>query len=725
MNQKMKSRRPVALRSAPRRPTTISLADRRRDCFQRILERIQDLPGQDRLPQDIQDELKKYSRSQNSEKILVRLTDYPVFAVKQILSALLQDLDGNLSVLVGKMLREIRLTHETMKYMSEENQLKIKLNQYVEKNLSNYMLTTTTGSAGTDVSMEQLQKDLAGFFPVEEGQVVGNVFEPLFHSFLPEETIKRFLANMDATTPIQHQVSKFLAAHKFDLIQELFDNGFQPTSPQDWKDALPDGYYQQFPPALWKLKQWDQFKPFVELSKRYSLNIHDFIKYSFYKDHERLIRIGHQILEEKRIIPIRPSKHAPFFPIFDENQSIMLQRTRPWIDGLICVLLQPKTNCELYLSKPYGKKYFFTTDALYKDLANPQYQCRQQKNSRVFSIEYEGFRSEFYVYHLLRDGRIAPQTYQDYERGVLYMSMDRPQVSIPKIEEYFLSLPFDGLSEVDQDFFRGVMIPDISFYLSTLYDDKMDFDAMATDIVSGMMAKTSDKPLKTFLEHAFHLYFLFNPRYNLSLLTNVVKERMNLFFYNLENLDELPIEFYYPQFHFLGTEKQQSFQRWHDRCRNNFVMEKLYYLFTKNYPVLRVRVPESRISSSPPKQILLNIETGESLCLLHPYHNQYIRLPEVAESITQDQEYLVGNEALTPDFVSLMERYYDMERVRMGMGSYLMDNDYEILISAAETQPYDATSPTTIIGEEKEAGLEELPHFKEKAYQFLELLSAV
>lgn len=720
MNEKMKSRRPVALRSASRRPTAISLSDRRRDFFQRILVRLQELPEQERLPQDIQDELKKYSRSQNSEKIMIRLTDYPVFAVRQVLSSLLQDLDGNLSALVSNLLKEIRLSDETMRYMSEENQLKMKLNQYVEANLSKY-LPTSTGGTETDVPMEQLQKDLAGFFTVDDDEVVGNIFEPLFHSFLPEETIKLFLANTDATTPLQHQVSKFLDAHKFDLIRELFDNGFQPISPQDWKDALPPEYYERFPAVLWKLQKWDQFLPFIELSKRYSLSIHDFIKYSFYKDNERLIRIGHEILEEKRSIPIRPSKHAPFLSIFDENETLMLQRTRPWIDGLVCVLLQPKSNCDLYLSKPYGKKYFFTTDALYKDLANPQYKCSQEKNSRVFSVEYAGFHSEFYVYHLLRDGRILPQTYRDYEKGVQYMTMDRPQVSIPKVEQYFLTLPFNGLSAVDQDFFRDVFIPDISFFLSTLYDDKMDFDAMATDIVSGMLAKTADQSVKTFLEHAFHLYFLFSPRYNLNLLTPVVKERMNLFFYNLENIDELPVEFYYPQFHFLGKEKQQSFQRWHDRCRNNFVIEKLYYLFTKNYPVLRVRMPETRISSSPPKTILLNIEVGESLSLLHPYGDQYIHLPEVAESLLQNQEYLVDGEPLSISAVSLMESFYDMERVRAGMGSYLMDNDYEILISATETQP----SVVIATEVEREDELDTLPHFKQKAYQFLELLSAM
>jgi len=722
MNEKMKSRRPVALRGATRRPTTTtSLADRRRDFFKRILERLQELPEQDRLPQDIQDELKKYSRSQISEKMIVRLGDYPVSAVRQVLTALLQDLEGNLSTIVSQQLKEIRLNDETMKYMSDETRLKIKLNQYLEDNLSKYLPTATEGPA-TDVSMEQLQKDLAQFFTVEN-EVVGNIFEPLFHSFLPEEKIKLFLATIDPVIPLQHQISKFLDGHRFHLIQELFEKGFQPTSPQDWKEALPTEYYERFPAALWKLREWDQFLPFIELSKRYSLSIHDFIKYSFYKDHERLIRMGHQIRDEKRRSTIRPSKHAPFLTIFDENETILLQRTRPWIDGLVCVLIKPKSNCDLYISKPFGKNYFFTTDALYRDLANPQYKCRQEKNSRVFSIQYTGFHSEFYVYHLLRDGRVLPQTFRDYEKGVQYMTMDRPRLMIPKVEEYFLSLPFDGLSQVDQDFFRNVFIPDIAFFLTTLFNDKMDFDAMATDIVSGMLAKTADRSLKIFLEHAFHLYFLFSPRYSLNLLCPVLNERMNLFFYNLENLDELPVEFYYPQFHFLGEEKQQTFQRWHDRCMNNFVIEKLYYLFTKNYPVLRVRMPETRVSSSPPKSILLNVQTGEKLALRHPYQDQYLILPEVAQSLLQDQEYLVDGKPLTLDMVSSLERFYDMERVRVGEGSYLMDNDYEILMSTTTEE----APPLPVEEEEEEMEVlpDTLPHFKEKAYQFLDLLSAV
>jgi hypothetical protein len=132
-------------------------------------------------------------------------------------------------------------------------------------------------------------------------------------------------------------------------------------------------------------------------------------------------------------------------------------------------------------------------------------------------------------------------------------------------------------------------------------------------------------------------------------------------------------------------------------------------------------MPESRISSSPPKSILLNVEIGESLSLLHPYRDQYIRLPEIAESLLQNQEYLVDGEPLSLDTVSSMEHFYDMERVRAGMGSYLMDNDYEILISSTETQ----RSVDVVVEEEKEPELEVLPHFKEKAYQFLELLSAV
>lgn len=299
--------------------------------------------------------------------------------------------------------------------------------------------------------------------------------------------------------------------------------------------------------------------------------------------------------------------------------------------------------------------------------------------------------------------------------------MDRPRLTIPKVGEHFLSLPFESLSTTDQDFFRNVMIPDLSFFLTMVYDDTMDFQSMSTDIFTGMLAKTADKTLEQFLGHAFHLYFLFSPRYNLNLLTDVVKERMGMFFYHLDNLDELPVEFYYPQYHFLGEEQKQSFQRWYDRCKNNFITEKLYYLFTVNYPILRVRMPENHVSSTPPKKILLNVETGENISMLHPYRNQYLRLPEVAESILQNEEYIVGGKPLSPNMVSSLRYFYNIERVRSGMGSYFMDNDYEVLITASET-------PTTTREEMEEvaqSSIDTLPHFKEKAYQFLELLSAV
>jgi hypothetical protein len=713
----MKSRRPVALRSAPQEPSA-SLPDRRRDFFKDILQRIQDLPDNNLLPQDIQDELKKYSRTQTSEKTVIRLTDYPVFAVKSVVSSLLRNLDGNLATLINNLLKEIRLTDDSLKYMSENAKLKINLEKYIRENLSKYLPTLLSG-ASTDVPMEQLQKDLSGFFAVENGD---NIFDPLFHSFIPEEKIKTFLATSDFIKPdgqvsIGYFISKFINEHKFDLIQELFEKGFQPTSPQDWKDVLPRGYYDSFPLALWKLREWGQFLPFVELSKRYSLSIHDFIKYSFYKDHERLIRMGQEI----RQIPIRPSKHAPFMKIYDENEMELLQRTRPWVEGLICVLIKPKKNCELYLSKPYGK-FYFPNDAFYKDLANPNFICQQEPSTRVFSMKNANIKldSELYVFHLLKNGQIVPQTLQAYEKGVQYMTTQHSHLRIAKVEEYFLSLPYENMSPVDQDTLRDVFVNDLSFFLSTVFDDKLDFDRMAFDIVSSILSKIQNKSLKTCLERVFQVCFLFNPRYNMNLLSSIVNERMNLFFYQLDNLDELPVEFYYPQYHFLEQEKQQSFDRWRKRCMDNFTIEKLYVLFAKNYPILKVKLPEINSSSSPPKTILLNVETGEKLSLLLPYLNQYIYLPEVAESIHQNQEYIVDGNPISPEIVLAIEHFFDIERVRAGLGSYLMDNDYELVLATSiETR----TNEYQIV-EERQV-LENLPDFKEKAYKFLDLLSIV
>lgn len=714
----MKSRRRVALRGTPQEPSAL-LADRRRDFIKDILQRIQDLPQDDKPPRDIQDDIKKYARTQNSEKAIVRLTDYPVSAIQSVLTALLQDLDGNLSLVVNKMLKEIRLAD--LQYMTFDTQLKMKLAQYVQENLSAYLPDTIDGPR-TDVTLEKLQQDLAGFFPQDDGEVVGNVFEPLFHSFLDEEKIKTFLATCEFVKPdgqvsIRPFVSRFINDHRFDPIQKLFESGFRPTSPNDWKDALPPKYYESFPATLWRLKEWDQFKPFVELTRRYSLDIHDFIRYSFYKDNERLIRLGHEIRGETPE-KIKPSKHAPYHVFYNQDEAQLLQRTRPWVDGLVSVLIKPKNNCDLYIGRPY-EGFYFPTDMFYKDLANPEIVCKQEKSSRVFSIKTLGISkdAEMYIYHLMMDGQIIAQNYSIYEKGVAYMSVEKPRVRIPKIEEFFLSLSYENMSPVDQKIIHEKIHNDLVCFLPTVFDDKLEFDAMSSTIVSSLLDKHQHKPLRDYLKYAFNIYFLFSPRYNLDLLTNVIKDRMNLFFYQLENLDELPVDFYYPQYHFLEKEKQNVFDRWRERCMNNFITETLYYLFIRNYPVLQVQSPETHISSSIPKAILLGVEVGDKISLLHPYQDQYIFLPDVAESIIQNQEYLVNKKPIHPDLLSFMEKFFDLERVRAGLGSYMMDNDYDVPLTMPiqDEKGYFDEDTSSILPET-------LPDFKEKAYEFLALL---
>lgn len=296
--------------------------------------------------------------------------------------------------------------------------------------------------------------------------------------------------------------------------------------------------------------------------------------------------------------------------------------------------------------------------------------------------------------------------------------MEQGRFQIPHIKEHFLSLPFQGMSPIDQSILRDKFITDIAFFLTTLFEEPLDYDRMARDIVVSMLDKHRKKPLKQVLGYAFQLYFLFSPRYNLSLLSNVVKERMNLFFYHLKHLDELPVEFYYPQYHFLEPEKKSTFDRWRTRCMNGFTMESLYFLFSKNYPVLHIRLPDTSYVSTPPKTILLSVETGEKLFLLHPYEDQYIHLPSVAESVLQEEEYLIGNTPLSSTTLRQMTKFYDWDRVQAGLGSYLMDNDYELIPTRL--------LPTTvqeIVTEELPPPLVDLPDFKVKAYEFLELLS--
>lgn len=697
MSDKMKSRRRVALRSAPR----ATFSDRRRDFFKDILQRVQDLPDDQRLPDSIQDDIRAYSRSQNSEKPIVRVSDYPVGAVKHVFSVLLENLDGNMGVLVNDLLRDIRLNDESLRYLPQDAQWKLKLDKLLqEKNIST-------------LSMDQLRTEVASLFDQEEE----NVLEPLFQSSLSEGEIKNFLVSSSFVKPdgqvsLRYFVARFLEEHRFDLIRDLFQKGFQPTSPEDWANALPPSYYEKFPKIMWKLTEWEQFRPFVELSKHYSLDLDEYIKYSFYRKHERLIRMGQEIRPEKRRF-LRPSPHAAFITIYDKNEMELLQRVRPWVDGLVSVLIKPVQDCDQYLGKPYGKNYYFPTDTFFKDLANPPTTTHSQKG-RLFSIQHEGMvkTATMHVFHLLQNGKIVPQTMQEYEKGVDYVSSDHSPFRIPRVEEYFLSLPFTNMSPVDQDILKGKATNDLSFFLSTIFDEQLDFDSMASLIITSIFEK--HQTLRECLQGLFQVFFLVSPRYNMELVSSVFKDRLNMFFYNLENLDELPVDFYYPSYHFMGQEKQGLFDRWRSRCMEYFITESLYFLLMRNYPVLHIKAPPTA-SSSPPKSILLHVEVGDKLSLLHPYHEKYIYLPGLADSLLQDQEYLVDGSPLTVDFSTQMETFYHLERVRAGLGSLMMDNEFEL----------EPTAPTVVVREvETFQELESLPDFKEKAYQFLELLSA-
>lgn len=677
----LKSRRRVSIKTATTAATT-TIADRRRDFFSGVLGRIKDLPDDSQLPGDVMDDMKKYSRSQTSEKPIIRLTDYPVGPVRTILSSLLQDLDGNLSSLINDMLTKIKLSDETLRYMGHDEKLKHKLAEYFQ-----------THPLGPD-----LGKDLVA---------MDEVFAPLFQTpYIQSDTIYTFLTtnnfiHTNGRVSIHHAISSFLHEHRFDPIRKLLlEEGFEPKSNDDWK-ILPQEYYDQFPRAFWKLRTWDQFIPFVELSKRYSLDMGEFVKYSFYQKEKHI----------ERATTIRPSPHPKFIAFYNHKEAELLQRTRPWVRNLVSVLIIPKKGCERYTGRPYGK-YNFPTDIFYKDLAN--YSYNQEKNSLVLTIHNAelNIHAEMKVYHLLQDGQILPQTYTVFEEGMRYMSTERPLLQFPKITEHFLNLPLADMSENDQNTVCQQIQHDLTFFLSMIMDEKLDFDAMASYMVSSLLDRNKDKPLREFLQHAFQYYFLFSPRYSLDLMSTIINQRMNLFFYRLDRLDELPVSFYYPQHPFLGEEKQQCFDRWHKRCQDNFVQETLYCLFMRNYPALRVKLQDNAFTSTPPKSILLGLEEGNKLSLLHPYRNQYIYLPDVASSILQNQEYLVDGKPVPGAVMDQIGSLFDLERVRAGLGSYMMDNDFEL--QAPSFIPTTMTTNPTPI-----QPIATLPDFKQKAYAFL------
>lgn len=696
----MKSRRRVAPRAAPAAATTT--IDPRRVFLENILTRIQFLGDKDRMPQDVQDEIRAYSRTSISEKPILRVVDFPAHAVRHVFNGLLQHgAGGNLSVLMEPLLRDVFLTDEELRYIDRDTRIRRKLTDYVRN------------GGMMEKPIATVEEDLAKLI----GRDDVNDFAPLFRAHIPEEEVRRFLLDIPLDRSVQRAVSRFVQGHRFTPIQKLLEGGFRPASPRDWKEALPADYYDQFPPALWHLTEWEQFRSFAELSRQHSLDLSDFIKYAFYKGNEKLIRLGEDTRAAPTTTTTTTATPTLISTFYNASEVELLQRTRPWVEGFVSVLIEPVSGCDLYVGRPYNGSYYFPQDVFFRDLANQDVR-QEHRGGKTLVLTHARSAlppAEMRVFHLLADGQILPQTRRVYEEGVRWIASGRARLTLPKVKEHMLSLPFEDLSPADQEVVLRKVRGDLTFFLSRVFDDELDLDAISSRLVDAALAMTDS--FRGFLSHVFQLYFMLAPRYNMDVVSGVIRDRLNLFFYRLDSLCALPVEFYYPQFPFLADPEKESFRRWRQRCLDSFILETLASVFARNYPILRVRVPDHHSFTCSPPPKLIPVSAREKLALLHPHLNTFLYLPEVAASILAEEEYLVGGSPLPRETTTDMARFLDLDRVRAGLASLMMDNEYEVPTTLAV-----GTTTTTTTTTPAAANLE-LSGFRENAYRFLELLS--
>ena len=720
MNEKLKSRRNKIV--APRRaqpsiqidPLAV-LQDQRREFYTRLQDSVRDLDPLDDLPETVQQIIRSYATSQSSEDDLRALIGFNVGQVRQILLLLL-DAEAlrstNLSPIIMTFARENVNINDENKHIEYNKLVKLLLEKYIRKNLSVY-LEDEDITPRTNVSIEKLQEDLKKLMPVDskdEG-VIDNPFENLFSIPLPEDIVKKFLVGLTKTEgSVRSKVFQFVKEHRFEPIKILFENNFKPETPADWKHVLPQQYYEQFPSYFWNLTSWADFKKYDDLSKNLSLDINDLIKYKFYTK-KSVLRVGGDMSElsastEKVKVPIHPSRHAPFMTIPNRTEIELLQRTRPWVDGLVSVLIKPDTQT-IYQGKPYHDGYYFPQNFFYRDLANEDIIKTQDPKSNLFTIRSNGIKHNMYIYHLMKDGNIIPQTHASFEKGLNYIKNKKEAIIIPNVVLHFLMQHHANLAPADYLFFQRKFRSEISLYLSSLYDEKLDTDKIANDIEKS--AYDSSHTLNEYLKNIFNVFFLINPRYYyLDKITTVFKERLNMFFYNINKIHELPIEFYFPQYHFLEKKDQEEFLSWRNRSMEVFILESIYNLFSTNYPILKTNLKTHNIKQPNPDW---NVGTGSKLALLVPYKNKYISLPPLAKSILQHEEFNIDGKNVDKKFIASLTKYFNLEKAQYGLGAYFMDNEYEL---ANDFYRFE-----NIKEDEKVQVVPHLNNFKEKAYAFL------
>jgi hypothetical protein len=358
-----------------------------------------------------------------------------------------------------------------------------------------------------------------------------------------------------------------------------------------------------------------------------------------------------------------------------------------------------------YIGQRYGTTdYYYPNNTFFSDLARHDATFSRDILTLTLSDHDPPQVHRVRVFHLLSDSRIIPQTKQMFD-AVRGLRLQHKIVNLPHIQENFLALPFGSLSERDQSFLRQTIQTKLGLFLKDVFVEKMNIDQVVQEIETPIMHTSTS--LGSYLERIARLFFFFDPRYGFNALFTGFNERVNMFYYRLAHLADLPVEFFYPQYAIL--ENTADFDRLLSDQRQCFIQELLARLFYIHYPFLKF-IPKKCVVR--PFQPVFHTPHDDSLTLYVPYKRTFRYLPDVAHGIIHHDEL-----SLDHAFLDSIAFFFDLDRVRHAYAAVLQPSGFELSDDHVDISAVVASHDISASGPHVIAPL---PEFKTRALVFLD-----
>lgn len=736
MAPKRATKRPVVKKTLGGKTATNpvdALVQKRREFFTSLQERLQALPDTAVLPAGVSEDIRAYSRTQVSEKGLIKAVDCNVEQLNKLLEFLLQPPHleiSSLESIVQKFLASLVVEEELglegqLSHLSYEERIIHKLRKYVKEHLSAFLIDLPVDAPKTDKKLEDVQKDLQTLFPVD------NPFANLFESMIPAFYIKSWLAQTDFHSPrgldIRYSVHKFIQDHRFHLLKDILDEGFSPKSAHDWELVVGTDFFESYPLAFWKATTWSEIERVNEELKKNSFTVHDYFRLMHDKETAKLIRVKEikrpgirrklEVLEEEEMggsgekIMYHGATNLLQMP--NENEMSIHLRIRSDLPHFVCHLLAPlqleDEGVNDYLGEQLKNGLFYPSSQFYKERI---YEKTRFENGHLVLTSTSYIKKKtfpFHIYYMFRDGRIIQQTKTLFEQEQTYLKQQKG-IQLPKLKQHLLDSPLEYLSLTDVEKIRQKMKGDLSTFFNQVFVEKLNTDAIVKEIDSCFLRC---RTLGEYLEKMFKVFLIVHPRYEFHKVFPEMKKRLNLFFYRLPMLGDLPEELLFPRLATLSEEKQQIYRKWCEKNLEDFKQEMIMYLIMEQYRF--IRIPIGSISHTAAPANLYDDKMVDYMWLM-PWKNVMVDLPEVSSASPED-EILVGGKPLPSKVVEMIEKFVEVERVKMHEVAFLEETGFELVKENIPVETSVINVPTT-----QPVVLPNLPDFKENAFAYLEEL---